>query len=42
MHTGFDWGNLSERDFLEDLDIDGKLTFKNISSRSGIEKYEMD
>jgi len=23
MHTGFLWGNLKERDYLEDLGIDG-------------------
>jgi len=23
MHTGFLWGNLRERDYLEDLSIDG-------------------
>jgi hypothetical protein len=42
VHTGFEWGNLSERDCLEDLDVDGRLIFTNGSSRSGMEKYEMD
>ena len=42
MHTGFEWGNLSERDCLEDLYVNGRLIFKNGSSRIGMEKYEMD
>jgi hypothetical protein len=33
VHTGFWWGNLNERDHLEDLGVDGrrilKLIFKN-------------
>ena len=42
MYTGFEWGKLSERECLEDLDVDGRLIFKSGSSRSGMEKYEMD
>jgi len=42
VYTGFEWGKLSKRDCSEDLDVDGKLIFKNGSSRSGMEKYEMD
>jgi hypothetical protein len=30
MHTGFWWGNLSERDHLEDLGREGILTSKLI------------
>jgi len=41
VHTGFEWGKLSERGCLESLDVDGRLIFKNGSSRSGMEKYEM-
>jgi len=25
VHTGFWWGNLRERDHLEDLDVDGRI-----------------
>jgi hypothetical protein len=28
VYTGFWWGNLRERDFLEDLSIDGKIILK--------------
>jgi hypothetical protein len=28
VHTGFWWGNLRERDHLEDLDIDGRIILK--------------
>jgi len=42
VHTGFERGKLSERDCSEDLDVDGRLIFKNRSSRSGLDKYEMD
>jgi hypothetical protein len=42
VQTGFERGNFSERDCLEDLDVDGRLIFKNGASRSGMEKYELD
>ena len=28
VHTGFWWGDLRERDDLEDLDVDGMITLK--------------
>jgi len=28
VHTGFWWGNLSERDHLEDLGVDGEIILK--------------
>jgi hypothetical protein len=42
VHTSFEWGNLSEGDCLEDLDVVRRLIFKNGSSRGGMENYEMD
>ena len=28
VQTGFRWGNLAERDHLEDLSVDGRIIFK--------------
>jgi hypothetical protein len=28
VYTGFWWGNLRERDHLEDLDVDGRIILK--------------
>jgi hypothetical protein len=28
MYTGFWWGNLKKRDYLEDLDADGRIILK--------------
>ena len=28
MHTGFRWGNQSDRNFLDDLGIDGRIVLK--------------
>ena len=30
MHTGFWWGNLRERDHLEDLSVDGRIILKEV------------
>jgi hypothetical protein len=30
VHTGFGWGNLKEREHLEDVGLDGKVTFELI------------
>jgi hypothetical protein len=30
VHTGFWWGNLQQRDHLEDLGIDGRTILKRI------------
>jgi hypothetical protein len=30
IHAGFWWGNLKERDYLEDLDVDGKIILKRM------------
>jgi len=41
MHTGFWWGNLKERDHLEDLSIDARVTLKQFY-RNGIEGHKLD
>ena len=30
MHAGFWWGNLKERDYLEDLGLDGRVIIKHV------------
>jgi len=30
MYTGFWWGNLRERDHLEDLSVDGRIILKEV------------
>jgi hypothetical protein len=36
VYTGFWWGNLRERDDLEDLGIDGRIIFKWIFRKWGV------
>lgn len=31
VHTGFCWGDLKEREYLEDLGVDGRTILKRIS-----------
>jgi hypothetical protein len=33
VHTGFWWGNLKERDHLEDLAVDGRIILKSIFNK---------
>jgi hypothetical protein len=35
MYTGFWWGNLKERDHLEEVDVDGGMIFKWLSKMQG-------
>jgi hypothetical protein len=39
VHTGFRWGNLRERDYLEDLSIDGKIMLEWIFKKWNWEKW---
>jgi hypothetical protein len=39
VHTGFRWGNLRERDYLEDLSIDGKIILKWIFKKWNWEEW---
>jgi len=36
VHTEFWWGNVREREYLEDLDIDGIIMLKWILMRIGV------
>jgi len=38
MHIGFRWGGLKERDHLEDLGVDGRITLNGFS-RSGMGRH---
>jgi len=35
MHTEFWWGNLTDRDHLEDLGVDGKILRQNLPRMEG-------
>jgi hypothetical protein len=37
VHTGFGWGNLKERNHLEDVGLDGKVTFELIFKKQDAE-----
>jgi len=37
LYTGFWWGNLRERDFFEDLGIDGRITLRWIFRKWDLE-----
>ena len=41
MHTGFWWGNLRDRDHLEDLGVDGRIILSG-SSGSGMWWHGLD
>jgi hypothetical protein len=42
VYTGFGGLNVRERDRLEELDVDGKITVKNGSSRRGMGRHGLD
>jgi len=41
VYTGFWWGNLRERDHLEDPGLDGRIIY-NVSSGSGMWGHGLD
>jgi len=41
QNTGFLLGDLSERDYLEDLDINGRIII-NLSARSRVGRHRLD
>ena len=42
MHTGFWWGNLRERDHLEDQGVDGRIIVRWIFRKWDWGRYGMD
>ena len=41
VHIGFWWGNLSERDHLEDLDVDGRTILECTLKEIKMGRYEL-